>query len=331
MAGAGSKRVLLIVVLIALAGASGCVTPPPPPVVGNHLRYDLDQDGKADLLYARDGWRRAITDEVLLSVADPWGGYGSGDFDGDGVWELAVITGTGDWVTSGARGNVSFPGPSDLETGYRYLGRVAVPADYDGDGRTELAWYREADATWWIEGRDPEQFGNVPGPYGPGSTAPIHDVPVPADYDGDGRDDLATWSPTSHTFHIQGQADIDVGEVADLPLPADYSGSGYATPGSFNTETGMWHVAGQSDRNLPIVDDYIYPYIPAPADYDGLPGAELSVYLGGAGTWQFEDGSVIPIGGENPLPAPMASHPGVFSWLRMVFLKRCLVLHEFTC
>ncbi|HXG35589.1 MAG TPA: hypothetical protein VNL15_01325, partial [Dehalococcoidia bacterium] len=55
------------------------------------------------------------------------------------------------------------------------------------------------------------------------------DIPVPADYDGNGIDQMSVWRPaTFATWHIRnasGGADVfSFGTFGDKPVPADYDG-----------------------------------------------------------------------------------------------------------
>src|SRR5262249_49160923 len=158
--------------------------------------YDFDGDGKADIAWVTQGnaWMRS-TGSFWTPSGSGWTWTVPGDYDGNGRWEPAAVLGD-EWQTSGGRGNFTFAKPASPPGGNSGPNTYPVPGDYDGDGDTDAAWYRETDATWWIEGRaDPVQFG---APYVAGRQD--HDLPVPADYDGDGDDDLATYSPATATF-----------------------------------------------------------------------------------------------------------------------------------
>jgi hypothetical protein len=94
---------------------------------------------------------------------------------------------------------------------------IRVPADYDGDGRTDLAIWKPANGTWYIAtstgSQQTVQWG-APG-----------DRPVPADYDGDGRTDRAVYRPSTRTWWITYSSDGSThtalyGEPDDIRVPA---------------------------------------------------------------------------------------------------------------
>src|SRR6185369_9985079 len=73
------------------------------------------------------------------------------DYDGDGRADVAVYRRqTGQWfiLQSGASGAVTqLTWGAPASSG---LGDIDVPADYDGDGVTDVAVYRQATGEWFI-------------------------------------------------------------------------------------------------------------------------------------------------------------------------------------
>jgi hypothetical protein len=96
------------------------------------------------------------------------------------------------------------------------------------------------------------------------------DIPVPADYDGDGRDDLAVWRSSQRSWYVHGIATpMRFGLAGDVPTPGGYAGSAEAQLSVYRPSTGMWYVSGQPSAALgsagfePLVLPYgIYQAMP---------------------------------------------------------------------
>lgn len=135
-------------------------------------------------------WYGLTKQGALLFWALPWGWPGCipvpGDYDGDGIADLAVFEPqSGLWAVRALSGNVLL-----WEQPWGWPGCVPVPGDYDGDGKSDFAMFDPATAQWYIQ----TSAGAVlhwAFPWG-WSASPDRPaaVPVPGDFDGNGRSDL---------------------------------------------------------------------------------------------------------------------------------------------
>jgi subtilisin-like proprotein convertase family protein len=175
---------------------------------------------------------------------------------------------------------------------------VPVPdalGDYDGDGTTDYAVLRNAGGingqiTWWIS----HNSTGIPRSQAWGIAS---DTFIPADFDGDGKDDIAVWRPgiQSAFYIIRSQTNtldtINFGTQSDNPsVVGDYNNDGFddvavyrpgATPGAqsfFYVSYGgvlyrqAWGVNGD---------------IPAPGDYDGDGRMDFAIQRGQSGLGVF--------------------------------------------
>lgn len=143
---------------------------------------------------------------------------------------------------------------------YGMDGDAPVPADFDGDGQSDFcvfrpnapsaglgSWYIQSSATGnslaWT------QFGSAT------------DAPVPADYDGDGRADIAVWRNSLGQFIVLQSSDntakfISVGQVggaSQTPVPADFDGNGRADAAVWQSTSGNWTIRNSSSNQVQTV------------------------------------------------------------------------------
>src|SRR5262249_7339326 len=95
--------------------------------------------------------------------------------------------------------------------------------DFNNDHITDLAaLYR---------GQSPDSLWYAPGPFqiffGAGT-----DIPVPGDYNGDGKTDAAIYRPSTGLWYGPGTGlpqiviQMNLGQPGDIPIPGDYDGDG---------------------------------------------------------------------------------------------------------
>jgi Domain of unknown function (DUF1929)/FG-GAP-like repeat len=173
------------------------------------LSADQDGDAKSDIIVYRPSngtWHilKSSTD-FLQSQTFFWGTTGDvpapGDYDGDGRMDLVVYRpasqGYSNWVirtsSSGYTNLIPVPWGESVHQDR------PVPADYDGDGVTDIAVYRPADQTWRIRASSTLASWLFYTDLGANS----NDIPSAGDYDGDGKADLAMYRTNTGQWYIK--------------------------------------------------------------------------------------------------------------------------------
>src|SRR5262249_6664645 len=141
-------------------------------------------------------------------------------------------------------------------TQYGTTGDIPVPADYNGDGIVDIAVYRPSTGQWFIRNASPLPEVISYGAPCSANCANAGDIPVPADYDGDGDTDIAVYRPSTGQWFVRGgspevtQYGAGCGACAsatDVPVPANYVGDGRAEIAIYRKTTGQWFVRGGSE------------------------------------------------------------------------------------
>ncbi|HEX2178055.1 MAG TPA: VCBS repeat-containing protein [Actinomycetota bacterium] len=165
-------------------------------------------------------------------------------------------------------------------------------ADFDGDGRTDISFYRRSTGIWWIKDAARVDWGGEPS-----------DIVVPADYDDDGKTNVAVYRRATGIWYIQGMNPVNWGsDPSDQPVPGDYDGNGTPNLAVYRGATGVWYIQGMNPVNLGGDPSDV----PVPADYDADGVTDLAIYRASTGMWYFENAPMVNWGGvagDVPIPA----------------------------
>lgn len=254
--------------------------------------YDYDGDGRTDFVVFRFITGTTYTWYLLQSrdgfAVKYWGyrypsGSGishtpiSGDFDGDGKWDVAVRQGESStpslfWLVQNSHDDSMTAQQWGLNSDQ------TVHQDYDGDGKADFAVFRQG---WWYILRSSdgqfqaEKFGL--------ST----DIPLQGgDYDGDGKDDMATvrgegsgWRQWIRLSATGWWKKYDLGNPQFTGIvTGDYDGDGKADVAIWQGNLWLWERSSDGQLGVGLRFGDPGSDTPVPADYDGDGKTDIAVF-----------------------------------------------------
>ena len=211
------------------------------------------------------------------------------DFDGDNKSDFSVIRPgpSATWFTFYSKTQTISSSNWGLSTYDLFL-----DLDFNADGWCDqnatraranaafLGWYTKLSPHYTIDTKHWGESG---------------DIPVVADFDGDGASEQTIFRPRDGTWWIvqskEGFLSKQWGLAGDLPTPEDYDGDGYDDFAIWRPSLGMWAVSFSSKNYSTSLADILWTQWglpgdhPMTGDYDGDEKADLVVWRNSDGAW----------------------------------------------
>ena len=158
--------------------------------------------------------------------------------------------------------------------------------DFDGDGTSDIAFFRPCTGEWSIRGITRLFFGDA------GAR------PIPEDFAGDGTAKIAIWRPDTGLWAIMGLTRTRFGISGDTPIPSDFDGDGAADLAVFRNTGGLWAVRQMTRIFHGTAGDW-----PVTACFRGNLIPEIAVFRPSSGLWAISGFTRMYWGSSGDWPA----------------------------
>ena len=282
----------------------------PDPIFGAGGKVITDFGGEAEILgiarqadgkiVAAGSAKLSIDRDYALARYLTQGAAAPFDFDGDGKTDVSIFRpSAGEWwyLKSSNNGNAAFH--------FGAAGDRMVPADYTGDGKIDIAFYRAGE--WFVLRSEDNSYYSHP-------FGLSNDISAPGDYDADGKADQAVFRPSTGTWYVHrssgGVTIQQFGQNGDQPVAADYDGDGRVDIAVYRPSNGQWWI----QRSSAGVIAYTFGAgggtdKTVQGDYTGDGKADVAIWRPASGEWfvlRSEDNSYysFPFGTSSDMPTP---------------------------
>jgi hypothetical protein len=232
-----------------------------------------------------------VNDTVIATAAS----------DANGNFTIQNVTTFQSYILRASKENYAFSPQQRIyfnlaasQTNADYTGTLQVqPADFDGDGESDLAVWRPATGVWHVNRSLNQEYSA----YRFGG-AEFGDVVVPGNYDGDKRTDYGVFR--NGVWYLQNSSNGSVqiaqfGIAGDKPVQGDFDGDGKTDISVWRESTHVWYVLRSSDGGYSAFQFGIDGDHPLAGDYDGDGMADHAIWRPSTGVWYIlrsSDGQV---------------------------------------
>ncbi len=162
---------------------------------------------------------------------------------------------------------------------------AAVDFDFDGDGSSDLSRWHPSTTEFKIK--------KSTGGYETHSLGSSSDKLAPADYDADGKTDVATFNAGTWTIRLSASPTpsptpttiTGFGASGDIPVSGNYRGSAPDELAYYRPSTGYWYWREVSSGTVYSMGWGTSGDIPTPGDYDGDGKMDPAIFRPSTGYW----------------------------------------------